>query len=442
MSKFFYDTEFLEGTQSLAFGRKTKPTIDLISIGIKAEDGREYYAISKDFNIKEAWNRFDLKQNQGMGDANNLPPVKVYWIRENVLKPIYWELYQQSDVAVKQDYGNFNNFAGDPISNDLSHFTSLIKEYGKSNDKIAEEIKTFCSKRLLATNPNQYEGDSSPIELYGYYSAYDHVVFMWLFGIMMNKPERFPMFTIDLKQMLDEKLNKFFITLGETYNGKSNTVDREATLIEKLSWIKSRIEYPKETNAHHALADAKWNYELYLFITKSTWALLNNPTIKTMEGQDATTGTTTNSTGETTEKLSTGTTENVTDAQATTGTTTNSTDETGNDATKETTTQSTGEVATEKSEATKEEVRSEVLLYPKEGDILTQGQKAVGFTFNPSKDPRVDKAKLLAAAAIDQMIELQKDANSYNGTKRHAAVAITEFESAQMRAVKAITWSE
>lgn len=411
MSKFFYDTEFLEGTQSLAFGRKSKPTIDLISIGIKAEDGREYYAISKDFNIKEAWNRFDLKQNQGMGDANNLPPVKVYWIRENVLKPIYWELYQQSDVTVKQDYGNFNNFAGDPISNDLSHFTSLIKEYGKSNDKIAEEIKTFCSKRLLATNPNQYEGDSSPIELYGYYSAYDHVVFMWLFGIMMNKPERFPMFTIDLKQMLDEKLDRFFITLGEVYNGKSNTVDREATLIEKLSWIKSRTEYPKETNAHHALADAKWNYNLFLFITKSIWALLKNPK-KNMEGQDATTGTT------------------------------NGTGETGNDEPKETTTQSTGEVATEKSETTKEEVRSEVLLYPKEGDILTQGQKAVGFTFNPSKDPRVDKAKLLAAAAIDQMIELQKDANSYNGTKRHAAVAITEFESAQMRAVKAITWSE
>jgi len=163
MSKFFYDTEFIEGTQSLLFGRKTPPTIDLISIGIKAEDGREYYAISKDFNIKEAWNRFDLKQNQGMGDVNNLPPFRVYWIRENVLKPIFWDLYQRSDVTVKQDYGNLNNFAGSSFSNDLSYFTSLIMEYGKSNNTIAEEIKTFCSKKLLATNPNQYEGDSSPI---------------------------------------------------------------------------------------------------------------------------------------------------------------------------------------------------------------------------------------------------------------------------------------
>ena len=58
---YFLDTEFLEGTQKTLFG-KSKPTIDLISIGIVAEDGREYYAISKDFNLKEAWNRYDIKK--------------------------------------------------------------------------------------------------------------------------------------------------------------------------------------------------------------------------------------------------------------------------------------------------------------------------------------------------------------------------------------------
>jgi hypothetical protein len=64
--KYYIDTEFLEGTQSkkllgITYGQ-TKPTIDLISIGIVAEDGREYYAISKDFNLKEAWNRFEIKK--------------------------------------------------------------------------------------------------------------------------------------------------------------------------------------------------------------------------------------------------------------------------------------------------------------------------------------------------------------------------------------------
>ena len=36
--KYFLDTEFIEGTQKSWFGRNTKPTIDLISIGIVAED--------------------------------------------------------------------------------------------------------------------------------------------------------------------------------------------------------------------------------------------------------------------------------------------------------------------------------------------------------------------------------------------------------------------
>ena len=70
--KYFYDTEFLEGKQDRRFlgikYGKTLPTIDLISIGIVCEDGREYYAISKDFNLKEAWNRFDL--NYGSGDQS------------------------------------------------------------------------------------------------------------------------------------------------------------------------------------------------------------------------------------------------------------------------------------------------------------------------------------------------------------------------------------
>ena len=71
--KYFIDTEFLEGPQKGWFGKTTKPTIDLISVGIVCEDGREYYAISKDFNLKEAWNRCDVTRagltNLGMTPA-------------------------------------------------------------------------------------------------------------------------------------------------------------------------------------------------------------------------------------------------------------------------------------------------------------------------------------------------------------------------------------
>ena len=42
--RYFYDTEFIED------GR----TIELVSIGIVAEDGREYYAVSTDFDASRA----------------------------------------------------------------------------------------------------------------------------------------------------------------------------------------------------------------------------------------------------------------------------------------------------------------------------------------------------------------------------------------------------
>ena len=34
----------------------------------------------------------------------------------------------------------------------------------------------------------------------------------------------------------------------------------------KLDSIKSCKDYPKQTNEHNALADAKWNFELYKFL--------------------------------------------------------------------------------------------------------------------------------------------------------------------------------
>ena len=53
--RYFYDTEFIEDGK----------TIDLVSIGVVAEDGREYYAVSTEFNESKAgpWVRTNvLKQ--------------------------------------------------------------------------------------------------------------------------------------------------------------------------------------------------------------------------------------------------------------------------------------------------------------------------------------------------------------------------------------------
>lgn len=265
--KYFFDTEFLEGKQRLRktflealFATKiyTEPTIDLISIGIVAEDGREYYAISKEFNLNEAWNRFDLKYNTGSGDANNLPPTKVYWLRQNVLKPIFKDLWFE-----KGHLQNLHN-----ISNDFtfSNFKRLIKLYGKSNQQIAKEVEQFCKPnetKAINAGIDAIIGNIDPnTEFYGYYSDYDWVVFCWLFGKMMDLPKGFPMYCKDLKQTFDEKAFNWF--------KKDIEFKKQYCLEHKLFSIEDDLKllsnYPKQNNEHNALDDAQWNFKLFKFL--------------------------------------------------------------------------------------------------------------------------------------------------------------------------------
>lgn len=73
---------------------------------------------------------------------------------------------------------------------------------------------------------------------------------------------------------------------------------------------------------------------------------------------------------------------------------------------------------------------------------LTFGQKAVGLTFNPSGDEAVAKCKQGFADLIDQMQELRRSPASSQEIARMAAVAITNMQTAQMWAVKALTWRD
>lgn len=74
-------------------------------------------------------------------------------------------------------------------------------------------------------------------EIWGYFAAYDWVVFCQLFGRMVDLPKGMPMWIRDLKQLMSER--------GIT-----------------------RDQLPKqdESNAHDALADARWIREAWLAI--------------------------------------------------------------------------------------------------------------------------------------------------------------------------------
>lgn len=220
--KYFIDTEFLEGTQEKRFlgftYGKTKPTIDLISIGIVSEDGREYYAVSKDFNLYEAWNRFQYSK---VVNTDNIPgevvasieSTKVYWIRENVLLPIYKEF-------INGDMRNRFEFS-------YATMKWILSSYGKSNKDIAKEIMSFTK----TTTDRTFKNDKK-ISFYGYYADYDWVVFCWTFGKMLDLPEGFPMYCNDIKQeLVNRNINK--------------------------------ADIPFQDDKHHALEDARWNKLVY-----------------------------------------------------------------------------------------------------------------------------------------------------------------------------------
>lgn len=288
MSKYFLDTEFIEGPQhQYLFGIRTPitgmNTIDLISIGIVAEDGREYYSVSSDFNLREAWNRYQL--NHGHGDQRNRPPVKEYWIRENVLKPIFKDLFKIHDEKIKRIIG-YNDLS--PRFN-FKNLKELIKSYGKPNAQIASEIQSFCGNdgelRDNRSNVNgKYWHQDFP-EFYAYYADYDWVVFSWLFGKMIDLPKGFPKYCRDLKQILDDKVNGLKGERTLHYLKEIKGFDPDGDIISKmvpaakiidfdkipfeykLNIVKNEFHsYPKQKNEHNALADAKWNLELYKFL--------------------------------------------------------------------------------------------------------------------------------------------------------------------------------
>jgi hypothetical protein len=225
--KYFLDTEFHE------YKKKDTDTIELISIGIVDENRREYYAVCNEFDLKAAWNSFQIKQVHG-GMKNKFPNgIKEYWLRENVLKQIFNELQQKE--LVKEYRANQCSCSLGIKSKKFTYrnFKKFIKKYGKSKKQIANEIKEFCIgdafdvKRLVEeTNP----------EFYAYYADYDWVVFCWLFGRMIDLPKGFPMYCKNLKQIMDER-----------------GYDKD--------W--KRKYCPDPIIEHNALVDATWNLSLF-----------------------------------------------------------------------------------------------------------------------------------------------------------------------------------
>lgn len=71
---------------------------------------------------------------------------------------------------------------------------------------------------------------------------------------------------------------------------------------------------------------------------------------------------------------------------------------------------------------------------------LTFGERAVGLTFNPGGNQWVNDIKRQFADSIDYLNNLRNEATD-GEVKRMLSTAITYQQTAQMWAVKAITWN-
>lgn len=152
--KYFYDTEFLEDGK----------TIELISIGIVAEDGREYYAVNADMPMDR------IRQHD--------------WLLRNVMNSIPVTPKTLLDAYIANPANRHPRPGITTLQVDRTN--SCVKPIWV----IANEIRDFLSA-----------GEKT--ELWAWYGAYDHVVLAQMWGTMISLPKGIPMHTNDVRSLVD-----------------------------------------------------------------------------------------------------------------------------------------------------------------------------------------------------------------------------------------------
>lgn len=132
-TKYFLDCEFIEDGK----------TIDLLSLALVCEDGRELYKVNSN------------------ADHSMASP----WVKENVLPQLMTHPDPRGDMG--------------------AHALDKVR--------MAEHVLGFIKAGPANQKP----------EFWGYYADYDWVAFCQLFGTMMDLPKGFPMYCRDLKQWCD-----------------------------------------------------------------------------------------------------------------------------------------------------------------------------------------------------------------------------------------------
>jgi len=172
--RIFLDTEFIED------GR----TIEPLSIGMVREDDQEYYA--------------------EVASTRRLEPNE--WVLKNVIPHLQsWDTWALDSPS---KYGNLSSNKG-----------------AKFKEQICRELIEFCD-------------GVRDLEFWGYFADYDWVLLCQLFGTMMDLPNRWPKYCLDIRQEMKVQ--------GIT-----------------KSQIISRIGEGEDEEGHNALTGARYHKKMY-----------------------------------------------------------------------------------------------------------------------------------------------------------------------------------
>ncbi len=175
--KYFIDTEFNE--------RGSKHPLELISIGIVAEDGRELYCVNSLFDSSH---------------ANS-------WVKEHVL-PLLPERRPE-----RLEYG------GSP--------------------RLNLEAAVWSRRAVMVRRILDFVGDDPLPEFWGYYCAYDWVVLCQLFGDMSRLPTGWPMYCHDLRQAMDAMGHQ---DVRQSDDAPHNALENARWIAQMQQWF--AIVYP------------------------------------------------------------------------------------------------------------------------------------------------------------------------------------------------------
>jgi hypothetical protein len=159
--RYWYDCEFIED------GR----TIDLISIGMIAEDGRELYLVDERLA--------DTLATDGLYDRVRRHP----WLMQHVVPHLPLKCVSSDSGYAIPGGQSLPWFRIDTDSNVV-----VPRRY------IRNAVRDF----IAAAGP-----DRGAHELWAYYGAYDHVALCQLWGRMIDLPGCVPMWTHELMQLPD-----------------------------------------------------------------------------------------------------------------------------------------------------------------------------------------------------------------------------------------------